>query len=284
MKVKLFTMVKNEVDIIEYWINYHGSVFGYRNLHIIDNNSDDGTYEKILKYKKIGVNIHRESDYKLKGTLITNLINNQKKRNRFDVAFPIDIDEFIVHYDKTHNTLNPNHTKKYINELLDQNKENGVFKMNYVENAINSGDKYGYKNALLESTHGIYLDYGNMAKTFFNVNKWDGELDHGNHYCCENYLLSDLVLVHYHCRNLDQMKKKVRTNLLGFGYKLEKDYLEKLLCDNKTAPGSHHINHMFQILNNTFSINTRNCEKGKSGYICLDAVINFFLKLSINES
>ena len=51
MHVKIFTMVKDEEDIIEYWINYHGSIFGYRNLYIIDNMSTDGTYEKIMKYK-----------------------------------------------------------------------------------------------------------------------------------------------------------------------------------------------------------------------------------------
>ena len=53
MHVKIFTMVKDEEDIIEYWINYHGSIFGYRNLYIIDNMSTDGTYEKIMKYKPL---------------------------------------------------------------------------------------------------------------------------------------------------------------------------------------------------------------------------------------
>ena len=47
MKIKVLTMVKNEEDIIEYWINYHGTIFGYRNIYIVDNYSDDGTYEKI---------------------------------------------------------------------------------------------------------------------------------------------------------------------------------------------------------------------------------------------
>ena len=57
MKIKVLTMVKNEEDIIEYWINYHGTIFGYRNIYIVDNYSDDGTYDKILKYKKVVVNI-----------------------------------------------------------------------------------------------------------------------------------------------------------------------------------------------------------------------------------
>ena len=36
MSIKIFTMVKNEVDIIEYWIKYHGKMVGYENLYIVD--------------------------------------------------------------------------------------------------------------------------------------------------------------------------------------------------------------------------------------------------------
>ena len=80
MKVKVFTMVKNEEDIIDFWINYHGSLFGYRNLYIVDNYSNDGTYEKIMKYKKIGINIFQEKDYREKGPLLTKIMKEEKKR------------------------------------------------------------------------------------------------------------------------------------------------------------------------------------------------------------
>ena len=93
MKIKVLTMVKNEEDIIEYWINYHGTIFGYRNLYVIDNYSDDGTYEKLLKYKKVGVKISRHDDYRKKGDLMTQMI---KQNNIYDIAIPLDIDEFIV--------------------------------------------------------------------------------------------------------------------------------------------------------------------------------------------
>ena len=53
MIIKLFTMVKNESDIIEHWIKYHGKLFGYDNLYIIDNKSDDGTWEIIQDYEKM---------------------------------------------------------------------------------------------------------------------------------------------------------------------------------------------------------------------------------------
>ena len=62
MSIKLFTMVKNENDIIEYWIKYHGKLFGYSNLYIVDNMSNDGTYEIIEFYQNYGVNLFREKN------------------------------------------------------------------------------------------------------------------------------------------------------------------------------------------------------------------------------
>jgi hypothetical protein len=277
MKIKVLTMVKNEEDIIEYWINYHGTIFGYRNIYIVDNYSDDGTYEKILKYKKVGVNISRHSDYKKKGDLMTQMI---KQDNNYDIAIPLDIDEFIVHYDKNNKCLNPTHTKKYIDKYLNL-KDNSVFKCNYIQSTISNNNDFGYNNALLESKYGKYEDYKELAKTFFSVKNWNGQLDHGNHYYTKDYFLTDLVLVHYHCRNLEQMKKKVRANINGLGYKEDISKLEEVLKNNENAPGSHHIKHMIKILNNTFTINTSVNGENNEDYVKLDSLVNYFLKLSL---
>jgi hypothetical protein len=45
-------MVKGEVDIVTDWILYHGTLFGFNNLFIIDNYSSDGTFETLLQLKK----------------------------------------------------------------------------------------------------------------------------------------------------------------------------------------------------------------------------------------
>ena len=73
--IKLFTMVKDEVDIIEDWILYHGAIFGFHNLYIVDNMSTDGTYELMQKYVGKGVNTIRQHDYKKKGDLMKQLIS-----------------------------------------------------------------------------------------------------------------------------------------------------------------------------------------------------------------
>lgn len=282
MNVKLFTMVKDEEDIIEYWINYHGSIFGYRNLYIIDNMSTDGTFEKIMKYRKIGVQVFRESDYKEKGNYMTRLIKN-KRLGKYDIAFPLDIDEFIVHFDKTHNVINPEHTKNYINNYFKTDFNNfEVFKCNYIETIITTPDPNGYKNALLENEYGRYNDYKNLAKTFFNKHKWNGVLDHGNHYNTDNYKLSDLCLVHYHCRSLEQMKKKVINNVKGLGYEIDIEILRNVLRENQNAHGAHHIKNMIKILENTYMLQSFDVNTLTTTDIKLHPLINYFSKLSCN--
>ena len=118
MSIKLFTMVKNENDIIEYWIKYHGKLFGYSNLYIVDNMSNDGTYEIIEFYQNYGVNIFREKNYKEKGDIMTRLI---KETNDYDIAFPLDIDEFIVHYNEKERKVDPEKSVVYLQDLIKTN-------------------------------------------------------------------------------------------------------------------------------------------------------------------
>ena len=121
--VKLFTMVKDEVDIIQDWLIYHGSMFGFNNLYVIDNNSTDGTFE-ILKTFSDRIFLKREEDYSKKGIYINQLINQYCKN---DIAFPIDIDEFIVLYDNNIST-NKQEILDYINNL----PKHSVYKCNYI--------------------------------------------------------------------------------------------------------------------------------------------------------
>lgn len=261
MSIKLFTMVKDEVDIIEYWIKYHGKLFGYENLFIVDNMSTDGTYEKINLYKNYGVKIFRELDYKKKGEIMTKLINSS---DFFDIAFPIDIDEFIVYYDETKNIIDPCYSVKYLNNLIktDLFKQNSIFKTNYIQTLIHNDNGFGFNDAMIESKYGTYLDYKENAKTFLNKNNWEGCLDHGNHVPNKDYIKSNICLLHYHYRNNDQIRKKIENNVLGLGYRIDNlDYLKSLPHD---CMGFHHVINMINILENNFKIPVYNIDNDPS--------------------
>ena len=247
--VKLFTMVKDEDDIVEDWIIYHGKLFGYKNLYVIDNYSSDNTYKILQKYEKEkGINLSREMDYKKKGKYMTNLINSV---SNYDIAYPIDIDEFIVHYDENNNTISSDKVNSYVNSLLLNNE---VYKTRYITSLIDENHPYGYERSTRECKIGEKskgTDHS-TAKTFFNKHLWKGWVDHGNHYKTDNYKLSELALLHYHKRNYNQITKKTFNNVKGLGY--DPDNLEELkrLSEKKGVSGSHHVRRRISILNGNF--------------------------------
>jgi hypothetical protein len=241
-------MVKDEGDIIRDWIVYHGSMFGYSNLFVIDNLSTDGTYEILNEYKD-AIHLFQLPHYKKKGIYMKELIDKYCPKD--EIAFPIDADEFIVLY------KNKVIVEKSI--VLDYFKTipiHHLYKANYIISLMN--DQNGCSRATTEITKGAYSDYGSLAKSFFFPKMYKGDIDHGNHIPTENYFKSDICLIHFHERNIDQLKLKVINNISGFNYSLDKDFIEHVVKNNIQLNGVHHIHHYYKIMNRTFLFNTCN--------------------------
>jgi hypothetical protein len=151
-------MVKGENDIVKDWVMYHGNLFGYKNLYIIDNFSRDGTYEIIQEFKDL-INIYREPDYKKKGEYMTKLIKHNSYGND-KIAFPIDIDEFIVYYDKDSNSKEISIDKDLINNYIKYDYSgapwkksiinSNIIKYDYNGNSGNGGLSLRRKSKMLE--------------------------------------------------------------------------------------------------------------------------------------
>jgi len=248
--IKLFTIVKDECDIIREWIIYHGYLFGYENLFIIDNNSTDGTFEIMQEFLKNGINISREYDYSKKGTYMQTLINNNCKIG--DIAYPLDIDEFIVYHNRGSKEILCDKEKinSYILNL--PNIPNKVYKANYLASQITENG--GYKNAAHDNKWAIYCDYGSVAKAFYKVGTYSGSIDHGNHFGGKKYFLTNICLVHFHCRNVEQMKKKVLNNVIGLGYPNNLEKLKNLIEENPGTAGFHHVKNLISIMEGTFKL------------------------------
>jgi glycosyltransferase involved in cell wall biosynthesis len=239
VKITICTMVKNEDDVVRQWIEYHGKIFGYENLYIVDNFSDDSTYEICKEYLAKGIHLFRGVDYSSKGDYMTHFKNTTGS----DIFIPMDIDEFICYHDKDSNSVSKNGIVEYLHSILHSN--NGVFKMNYLQ-PINTTDEDG----LSKFTHAVLNDYKNAAKTFV-VNKYldpSFQFDHGNHYATNDYIMSDLVLIHYHERSHEQVYKKCLANVTGLGYSLDLDELKRL--KENGCEGSHRVQQMIFIIEN----------------------------------
>ena len=244
--VKLFTIVKDEVDIVRDWIIYHGSMFGFNNIYVIDNYSSDGTYEALQEFKDL-IYITREHDYKRKGEFMTNLMNTHCHEND-KLAFPIDIDEFIVYHERGSREISVD--KNLINNYINNLPMCRVYKANFLNPILTKPE--GFNRATVEVDYSNYCDLGNFAKSFVDTRYFNEIIDHGNHINCNDYHLTNLVLVHYHNRNIEQMRKKILNNVLGFGYNPEINSLRDILQKNKDSPGCHHIRNQINILENRY--------------------------------
>lgn len=255
--VKLFTIVKDEVDIVKDWIIYHGSMFGWQNIHIIDNYSTDGTYEVIQEFKDL-INIYREPDYKKKGEYMTRLIQNHSYGND-KLAFPIDIDEFVVYLDKDSGSREISVDKQLINNYIHNLPPCRIYKANYLNPILNNSNESD--RVVIDLDYSYYSDMGAHAKSFVDTRYFNEPIDHGNHLVCHDYHLTKIALVHYHFRNMEQIKKKIYNNVLGLGYDMNS--LKDTLIQNPNCPGNHHIKNLIEIQENRFQkqyCNTNNID------------------------
>ena len=250
-------MVKNEDDIIKDWIEYHGNIFGFNNLYIVDNCSTDNTYEICKEYISKGIFLTREFDYKKKGLLTTEYSKNLK----CDFFIPLDIDEFICFYDKKNNRINNNDIIKYLESIV--NVDYGVYKMKYL-----IPFKTNNSNGLTKFTHAVIQDNKENGKTFINCKKVGSafSFDHGNYVPSNTYISSNLFLIHYHCRSHEQFFKKIISNVTGLGYPLDIGSLKALV--EKNVCGVHHVYKMIEILENTdYNFDPKIAEKIKDDWI-----------------
>jgi hypothetical protein len=164
-----------------------------------------------------------------------------------EIAIPLDIDEFIVLYDKNTNTICAK--KKEILKYFRQLPIYPLYKMNYINSICNESEN------IKDSTHGEYQDLGNVSKVFLHTSLFHHTLDHGNHYMCDDYIRTNICLIHFHLRNLTQIKKKVRNNILGLGYSDDIESLKKIIAKDPCTPGSHHIYTQIELHENIYVIN-----------------------------
>ena len=99
MRIACVMMQRNEDICLEPWVRYHGYLFGFENIFIIDHGSDSRkTVSLLSQFEDAGMSITRlpaDADYKDKGRYIAEEINRVDALESFDFVFPIDCDEFL---------------------------------------------------------------------------------------------------------------------------------------------------------------------------------------------
>ena len=240
MRVRILMMCKNEIDIIRYWLEYYGALFGFPNLFVVDNLSNDGTWEVLLDYaKRLGVRAMRERNYMTKSRIVTQIARSSAAT--YDLVIPVDTDEFIVYYDQATGEFSPDRVRPVLDTLTDPTR---IYKMRYLY-ALDRKEEY--TNPIAEMTDFSITNIGNWNKSILHANRVRF-IDHGFH--CEQprcltqftgfQQLPNLFLAHFHTRGYRMYIDKSVKQVVGRGIDPRNVALiRQLIAQN--APGKHHM-------------------------------------------
>lgn len=109
MRVAVVNMQRNEDHCLDPWIRYHGYLFGYENLFILDHASDSPRTLGTLSWFEAGgvsvVRLPKEANYRDKGQFVANEVHRIEALADFDFVFPVDCDEFLFLNDPSRGPL-----------------------------------------------------------------------------------------------------------------------------------------------------------------------------------
>lgn len=187
---EIFCMVKNEEDIIQYFLDYHINIVD--SITLIDNGSSDKTLEIAKKYPiKI---IENSSSFSEKALIISNLMQN----SYYDILIPLDIDEFLILDKDNKKRANQKLIKKYISEL-DTNISKFQIKTiyEYHPSKIGYWDITDHTKMIFSKKHFLAVDVGHHHGTTKN----------------DSLKKIDLSYCHFHFRSKQAWIKKTQQKL-----------------------------------------------------------------------
>lgn len=205
-RVACVMMQKDEVHLLEPWLSYHGYLFGYENLYVLDNGS---THPDVLvtlaRYAGKGVHVDytlpRRDHYMNKGALIGAVIHRLEAAGRYDFFFPTDCDEFIIRQTEWGFTTD----RQAIHAHLEMFKE----------------EPRTLRIPFQLANHPLLPDlysYFDFAKTFYAAGAF-GWTDHGHHNYgsrkAEGFRETEIVHVHFHFLPFELLRQAARRKWNG---------------------------------------------------------------------
>jgi hypothetical protein len=222
MKYKIATVTKNEYDLIEDFINYYGSIFGYTNVYIIDNGSTNRIVLDVYeKYKKYGLNVFTELGYanNSQGDIFTKY--TKKYMMDADWVFGLDTDEFIV-------------IKKgdqYHSENIPAILDSMLGKLHRKVDIIKSCVYNSIHNLGVESSKKPAVEYDSyqateIPKYFYKPSNMINVSAGNHHITSKNNLIEkmpDIIYLHLHFTGISRHIERGRNICIGYEYINEND-------------------------------------------------------------
>lgn len=194
MNFEIISLIKNEEDIIENFINHHRNIVD--RITLIDNGSTDSTCDIIKKHKDVNLFVKNIS-FKLKA----NIINHFVHRLKCDIVIPMDADELMV----------LDQSKDYSSKTIKGITKDAKQIKKYLQ-SLNFYSKYKIKNIYNIKPDGMFQveDDKYRSKKFFFSKKQFISTDPGFHDILtknKSELSADISYIHLHYRSFEAWYK-----------------------------------------------------------------------------
>jgi hypothetical protein len=219
VNVCVVTFVKDDPDILPYWLEYHSAIFGPENIAVIDHDSRHNTTLQVLKeWQQKGIHvIHTNESYQKKGDIVFHTFATHFPGA--DIFLPLDIDEFIIYFNELRQPIANRTALKEAFVQIYERPEKRCWGMQYLY--------FSHPwtvNASMETIKffaPLTRKFHVSKKIIANCAGFIG-LDHGNH-CprirgmrCEFCTaVSNIGMLHYHFRNPMETARRAVVDLVG---------------------------------------------------------------------
>jgi len=227
MCLKLFLMTRNEIELIEDWLKYHGFLFGFENIYILDGSDDQRVFDIYKKYKPFGLHV-KISSTGLNGLAeeLNLLMHEKKGLNNFLIK--LDTDEFLSYSLPV--TLGDEITQVNLfhNKFLSVSNFSEFFEALPI-----TGQRYQAsfmtwsipKNSHVDNPAAELIEFTPIQpinfKVFFHSESFLS-VDLGAHVGestnNEGFIYTGLSVIHFHSTSLDDSIRRARQVLISHGY------------------------------------------------------------------
>lgn len=192
-------MQKNETELIDKWIEFHGKLFGFENLYIFDNGSTDTLcIESLKKFERLGVNItwdhNTPQHFEQKGEIVGEKIKELESLELYHYFLPLDCDEFL-------GVISENGNISF--DINDINKE--LYHLSGRDEILLI--KGHYYNSPISDVH---FSFRSNRKCFFYKGNFES-IDIGYHWGKNKHsnieIRTNLIHVHFHNKPFIEAKK-----------------------------------------------------------------------------
>jgi hypothetical protein len=249
---KVFTVTKNEYDLIEDFLLYHGYLFGYENLVVIDNGSTDTRVLDVYeRYKPRGVTVVTRLGYKgaQQGEHFTEVMKDYRHAAEFLIGLDTDL-FFCVDQSSDRDVV-----QRYLRSLppsydIFQMKK---FMMSVVDPRSPNYEGHKLRRPVDSTTFVIRDGYAGVSvpHVFFRAANFIST-SNGNHEGVtttgKTWFCSQVIYVHYHETGRQRLYERCRAILIGYGYITEGMTREEELHALRTLRNGDGIHRQWQYI------------------------------------